>query len=100
MKIAKKTVINCLEKNNLTIQDIDYFVFHQANKFMVENIANLLNLPNEKVILNLENYANTISSSIPLALEPMVSSEQYKNKKILICGFGVGLSWATNIITL
>lgn len=97
LKTVKKSVLACLEKNNCTLDEIDYFVFHQANKFILEHIALSLCLPKEKLILDLENYANTISSSIPLALEHLLS-EIKEPKKILVSGFGVGLSWATTIL--
>ncbi len=99
LKTVKKSVFECLKKNNLSLNEIDYFVFHQANKFMLENIALTLSIPKEKLIIDLENYANTISSSIPLALENLLPQLK-EPKKILASGFGVGLSWATTILYL
>lgn len=99
LKTVKKSVLECLKKNNLSLEEIDYFVFHQANKFMLENIAITLSLPHEKLVIDLENYANTISSSIPLALENLLPRLK-EPKKILVSGFGVGLSWATTILYL
>lgn len=99
IKTVKKSVFECLKKNNLTLEEIDYFVFHQASKFMLENIALTLSIPKEKLVIDLENYANTISSSIPLALENLLPQLE-KPKKILVSGFGVGLSWATTILYL
>lgn len=99
LKTVKKSVLECLGKNNLSLNEIDYFIFHQANKFMLENIALTLSIPEEKLIIDLENYANTVSSSIPLALENLLPQLK-EPKKILASGFGVGLSWATTILYL
>ena len=99
LKTVKKSVLVCLEKNSLDISEIDYFVFHQANKFMLENIGLSLSIPKEKLVIDLKNYANTVSSSIPLALENLLPTLK-EEKKILACGFGVGLSWATTILTI
>lgn len=97
MKTVKKSVQSCLLKNNVNLEDIDYFVFHQANKFIVQQLSKQLSIPEDKVVYNLESYGNTVSSSIPLALETVLAKKE-QNKKILVCGFGVGLSWAANII--
>lgn len=96
LKTVKKSVLNCLDNNSLSLEDVDYFVFHQANKFMIQNIALSLSIPEEKVVYDLEHYGNTVSSSIPLALEKILP--RAKGKKILVCGFGVGLSWASTIL--
>ncbi len=99
MKRIPVDVNRCLNINNLAIDEIDYFVFHQASKFMVESLAYRLEIPNEKVIFFLKDTGNTVSSSIPIALENLINSHNMSNKKVLISGFGVGLSWATNIIS-
>lgn len=86
-----------LKKNNLTIHKIDYFVFHQANDFIVKNLALKLKLNNEKILMSMENTGNTVSSTIPIVLMKKKKFIE-KNKKILLIGFGGGLSWGIQLI--
>lgn len=94
-----KLIKEVLEDENLDINDIDYFILHQANKRINSAIAKKLEINEEKFLSNIENYGNTSSASIPILL-----SEAYKkgiikkDNKILICGFGSGLSWGASII--
>ena len=93
---APQTVKKLAEKFEIDLDSIDYFVFHQANKFMNEKIRKKLKLPEEKVPYSLKNFGNTSSASIPLTilteLKEKISTEKYS---FFGCGFGVGLSWAT-----
>lgn len=78
----------------LTRDEHDYFVFHQANAFMLQHLAKRLKLPADKFIVNMETVGNTSSASIPLALtmslrEPLA----HGRTRLLLAGFGVGLSW-------
>ena len=85
-----------LEKNNLTKNEIKYFIFHQANKYMLGEIKKKLDLTDEQVVIAMENYGNTVSSTIPIALKGIINSSKVKKGDFLIlCGFGVGLSWGT-----
>jgi len=93
------TVDRCLERNSLTREDVDLFVFHQANAFMLKGVAKKMRLPMDKVPINMEERGNTVSSSIPFVLGDFLPDRKLAGKKVLICGFGVGLSWATNIIS-
>jgi 3-oxoacyl-[acyl-carrier-protein] synthase-3 len=86
-----------LKINNLNLEDIDQFLFHQGSKFMVDFLIKRIGLPKEKVPYVIESYGNTVSSSIPLMLSPLLSDKTVK--RILISGFGVGLSWASGILT-
>jgi len=86
----------CLEKNNMTKDDIDCFLFHQGSKFIVDTLRKTLDLPKEKVVFGIEKYGNTVSSSIPILLKDYLSDNE--KKAILISGFGVGLSFATGIL--
>lgn len=98
MKVVPGDIKKCLDSNNLSLSQIDYFVFHQASKFMLESLTARLGVPKEKVILFLKDIGNTVSSSIPLALEHLSHSKDLSGKKVLISGFGVGLSWGSTII--
>lgn len=78
-----------------SIEMVDAFVFHQANRFMLQHLAKRMKLPPEKFVLALEQYGNTSSASIPIALcatlrEQLSTSPQ----KLVLAGFGVGYSWA------
>ena len=83
-----------LSKNNLTKNDIDFFIFHQANAFMLEHLREKLDLPKEKFVIDLEYSGNTVSSTIPIAFSHLQSKNQLvKGKKLLFVAFGVGYSW-------
>lgn len=90
-------VEQCLAQNALRLEDIDRFVFHQANRFMLESLRDRMKLPSEKVVIEVADGGNTVGSTIPIALEPLIEEG---HRHILICGFGVGLSWATNVLEL
>lgn len=95
------SINKCLKKNKININDIDFFVFHQANKYILNKLRAKLDIPKEKFILDLSNKGNTTSSTIPIALSKLLNKIKNKrSKKVLICGFGVGLSWSTNIVTI
>ncbi len=88
-----------LDKNKLEISDIDLFVFHQASYFMLEVIRKKLKLPPEKVFLNIQDYGNSVSSTIPLALYDAEKKGVLKRgMKVLLAGFGIGNSWGATII--
>ena len=95
------TVENCLTKNKVTLDEIDYVIFHQANKYMIEYLRKKLRIPKEKFHSNMLCTGNTVSSTIPIALEQAKKEGIIKKgNKILLCGFGVGYSWGTTIIEL
>lgn len=88
-----------LEKFRLSVRDVDLFIFHQGSAFMLEQLTSRAKLPKAKVPIRLDRYGNCVSSTIPLILEEMVfrpGSPQYD--QIMLCGFGVGFSWATALI--
>ncbi|PRX55307.1 3-oxoacyl-ACP synthase III family protein [Flagellimonas meridianipacifica] len=93
---------NLLEKAGTTKEDIDYFMFHQPNKFMVKQLANAMGVPNEKMPNNLvENFGNSASVTIP-ALMSFNLGEKLKDEsyKICLCGFGNGLSWSSLVLDI
>jgi len=96
-----KLVKNILAKENMTIDDIDYFVFHQANAFILKHLCTKLKVPKEKFCLDLENTGNIVSASIPLALQRAIERNEVKRgMKIMLVGFGVGYSWGGCIVKL
>jgi len=92
---AKSLLHYCGKKN----KDIDYFIFHQANLLMNEAIRKKLDIPSEKVPYSLHDFGNTSSASIPLTLVTQLA-DILRNKKLslMLCGFGVGLSWGTALL--
>ena len=89
-----------LKKNNLNKHDIDQFVFHQASKLVIDELTKILKLNKSKVFRNYDKIGNTVSSSIPIVLENLKRNKMIKkNQKIMLIGFGVGLSAAASIIT-
>jgi 3-oxoacyl-[acyl-carrier-protein] synthase III len=83
-----------LAKNGLSQKDIDLFVFHQANKYMMEFLRKKMKITPEKFYYCIENVGNTVSSTIPIALkEGMKDRSISSGSKVLVAGFGVGYSW-------
>lgn len=90
-----------LQKNNETIESIDQFVFHQANQFMLEFMRKRIKIVKEKFYNDLADGGNTVSNTIPIALKKLSQNLNYEQpKKIVIVGFGVGLSWAGGMIKI
>lgn len=88
-----------LEKNAIKKEEIDYFVFHQANKFMLNTIRKVCVLPKEKYYINLSETGNTVSSTVLIGLKDCLTNEIiHKDMQVMIAGFGVGLSWAGTVL--
>ncbi|GIW92751.1 MAG: 3-oxoacyl-ACP synthase [Pirellulaceae bacterium] len=88
-----------LDRAGLTVDDIDWFVYHQANRFMLENLAMCSRIPAEKMVYYMDEVGNTVSSSIPMAIAHYV--EQGKilpGHRLLLVGFGVGYSWGACLV--
>ena len=90
-----------LAQANMTAEDIDYFIPHQANLRMIEGLAPRLNFSEEKVITNLQNYGNISAASIPSVIREGIDDGRIKLPcKILICAFGAGMTIGSAIIQL
>jgi 3-oxoacyl-[acyl-carrier-protein] synthase-3 len=93
---APQSVNKLIENYQLNREQIDYYLFHQANFFMNEKIRKKLKIPAEKVPYSLKNYGNTSSATIPLTMVTELGNElRSDQKQIIACGFGVGLSWGS-----
>jgi 3-oxoacyl-[acyl-carrier-protein] synthase-3 len=91
---APQSVNRLLEHYSINKDDVDFYVFHQANMLMNEKIRNKLKLPAEKVPYILNDYGNTSSASIPLTMIVRLSERLESGfNRLVVCGFGVGLSW-------
>lgn len=92
LRVVPKMVRQTLDKNNLSNDDIDLYVFHQANSFMLSHLRKKLKIAEDKFFINMAEIGNTVSSTIPIALKDAQNAGILKGN-ILIAGFGVGLSW-------
>ena len=100
LDIVSPMIAEILEKNNLDKDQISYYVFHQANKFMLSTIRKVCALPKEQFYINLSTTGNTVSSTVLIGLKDSISSQTIKKgDKVMISGFGVGLSWGGTILT-
>lgn len=86
------STLSVMKRNDLTIEDIDWLVPHQANLRIIEAVASRTKIDEEKVLVNIQNHGNTSAASIPLCLD------QYKDKlkkgdKIMLTAFGAGFTW-------
>jgi 3-oxoacyl-[acyl-carrier-protein] synthase III len=99
LKEVPKAVDLLLEKTGYTRGEIDFFVLHQANKFMLEALRKKLKVPESKLPIYVENCGNTVSSTIPLALIQMREhGHLMPGVKMMLVGFGVGYSWAACLL--
>ena len=87
-----------ISKSKNSINSIDYFVFHQANKFLLKTLMKKLKIPSQKIIYSIDDFGNTNAASIPITIFKNLKNK--KNLKVLISGFGVGYSWASAILNL
>lgn len=101
LNTVPKLVKELLKRENKTINEIDLFIFHQANLFLIETIRKKLEIPIEKVFNHMENIGNTVASTIPIVLYEALKIGKVKSgDSVMLIGFGVGLSWAATIIKL
>lgn len=88
-----------LEKNGMQKDDVDYYVFHQANKFMLNTIRKICVLPKDKFYVNLAETGNTVSSTVLIGLKDCLDNQTIKTgDKVMVAGFGVGLSWGGTML--
>lgn len=87
-----------VKRNNLTNEDIDWLVPHQANKRIIDATARRVELPEEKVMMNIERYGNTTSATLPLLLNEY-ESQLKKGDKLVFAAFGGGFTWGSILLT-
>lgn len=91
--VVPPMVEELLEKSHLKQEDVDLWVFHQANKYMINYLRKLLDIDKDKFYIYMQTVGNTVSSTIPIALCE-ARKEDRLHGHVLLAGFGVGLSWA------
>lgn len=95
--LVKETLV----ENKKTLDEIDYFIFHQANAFMLNYLRKKIKIPIEKFYIGMADCGNTVSATIPIALKEAFDKKLIKKgDKVLIAGFGVGYSWGATIIEI
>jgi 3-oxoacyl-[acyl-carrier-protein] synthase III len=96
-----EVVNTVLNKHDLGMEDIDYVIFHQANKYMLNYLRTKIGIAEEKFYINMIDTGNTVSATIPIALKDCLEKKIVKQgDKVLLVGFGVGYSWGATIIVI
>lgn len=99
VKKVPEAIRELLEHSGMQTEQIDYFVLHQANRRIVESVAKRLDVEIEKFPMNLDEYGNTSSASIPILLDEMNRDGRLKSgQTIILSGFGAGLSWGAAVL--
>jgi 3-oxoacyl-[acyl-carrier-protein] synthase III len=97
--VVPDEVRRILAENGLAADDVDWFIFHQASRVALQSIRRALGVPNEKVIELLAEVGNLVSASIPVTIERAQADGRIQpGQLLLLCGFGVGLSWGTALV--
>jgi len=92
--IVPKIIKELLENADLSVDDVDQIICHQANQRILAHISKKMKVPMDKLYMNLQNYGNTSSASIPIALDEMLEKNMIKRgDKVMMIGFGGGLTW-------
>ena len=99
MKRVPKSIKEILEINSLTMNDIDWLVFHQANKFMTDFFIRKLKFDATKVPYCIQKYGNTSSTSVPLTIVSELHDKLKDGDRLVMSGFGAGLSWGTALLS-
>ena len=94
-----QSVQSLLDKSSAKLEDIDLFVFHQANKYMLDHLRKRMKIPEERFQLTMSHCANTVSSTIPIALKHASTDGKLKSGDlVMLVGFGVGYSWGATLV--
>ena len=101
LEAVPQTLNEILAKTSLTRENIDYYVLHQANRMMLNYLRGECGLDNAPYWNDVKEYGNTVSNSIPIALRDMLSQgPDTCFKRVVLIGFGVGLSWGGCVVEL
>lgn len=101
IEAVPKLITQVLKKNNCGLSDIDFVIFHQANQYMLQYLREIINIPEEKFYIDMLETGNTVSATIPIALEKSFAHGIIKpGDRVMLAGFGVGYSYGATIITI
>jgi len=99
LKAVPSTIERLLKSSGITLDSIDLFVFHQANRYMLEHLRKRMKLPEDKFLMEMADCGNTVSSSIPIALKHAMNDGRAKPGTLaMLVGFGVGYSWGATLL--
>ena len=99
LRAVPECVNRLLEKAGISLREVDRFVFHQANEFMLEHLRKRLGIPKERFVIALSHCGNTVSSTIPIALKDALDRGDLRSGQLaMLVGFGVGYSWGATLI--
>ncbi len=101
VRSVPEAVAEVMNQMQITKEDVSYYILHQANRRIVESVAKRLGEPIEKFPMNLEEYGNTSSASIPLLLDELYRGGKLpQGSRLIMAGFGAGLSWGASYVTV
>jgi 3-oxoacyl-[acyl-carrier-protein] synthase III len=99
LRSVPPATVELLRRAALSIEDIDLFVFHQANEFMLEHLRRKMNIPKDRFFVGLRETGNTVSSTIPIALRNAADEGRLRpGDRVVLVGFGVGYSWGATLL--
>jgi 3-oxoacyl-[acyl-carrier-protein] synthase-3 len=99
LRVVPPAVKQVLEHAGLTIDDVDLVVFHQANSYVLEHLRKKTEIPADKFWVSMQDYGNTVSSTIPIALKNAADAGKVRpGDLVLLVGFGVGYSWGATLV--
>jgi 3-oxoacyl-[acyl-carrier-protein] synthase-3 len=99
VKRMQEALFSLAKEANLSLFEIDFFVFHQANLRILETVFEKTNIPLAKSVVTIPRYGNTSSSSLPIALDEAIRTGKLKpGNRVILCAFGGGLTWGTALI--
>ena len=99
LRTIPECVSELLTRSGRRMDQVDLFVFHQANQYMLEHLRGKLKIPREKLFLWMASCGNTVSSTIPIALKHALAEGQLRaGQTVMLVGFGVGYSWGATLL--
>jgi 3-oxoacyl-[acyl-carrier-protein] synthase-3 len=99
LRAVPQSIEQILTKADLAMDDIDLFVFHQANRYILEHLRKRMKIPEEKFVVAMSHCGNTVSSTIPIALKHAACEGRLTNQStVMLVGFGVGYSWGATLL--
>lgn len=100
LRTVPKTIETTLAEMGWEIEDVDSFVMHQANRYILNHLAKRMNIPDDKFPICMKNFGNTSGATIPITMTEMLSEQLTQSpQKLIMSGFGVGWSWGTVALT-